>query len=527
MAVPSPGGLSRRSLLRGAAVAGIGAAVLGTEAAVGPSAALAGSAARRRALGVAPPEWHPSTGSWAGANLDLANSRRVDRTLINSRTVSDLSVKWRFPLTGTGFFGVFSSNPIVVNGIVYIIDLNSIVYALDQQSGKLLWQRAFNSLNIGPNGVAYGYGLLFGTTHTGIFALDPATGNTVWSRELTSPTTGGVDIAPQLYDGKVVVSTVPSALDQYTPGSMGIVYTLDARTGAVIWTFNTVKDGDLWGNPSINSGGGLWYPPAIDQSGRMFITTGNPAPFPGTTEFPNGTSHPGPNLYTNSIVALDSETGKLLWYYQVSPHDFRDYDLEDSPVLTQGWVDGEWTEIVIVAGKAGYVLAFRAHDGKKLWQLEVGIHQNDSGPLPDTTVLVFPGTFGGIESPMAVSDGRVYVPWVDAGMPISSTSYNIPDISQGKGGILAADVSTGAVRWKKDLPQLAVGGATVAQDLVFTSDFAGNIYALNSATGATAWSDTARAGINSFPAITGDMMFIGAAVPLDSNAVPELVAYSL
>ena len=100
----------------------------------------------------------------------------MTHTSINSGSVARLRVKWRFQLSGIGFFGGFSSNPIVVRGVVYIIDLQSIVYALDQHSGKVLWQRSFDSANIGPNGVAYGYGLLFGTTHTGVFALDPATG---------------------------------------------------------------------------------------------------------------------------------------------------------------------------------------------------------------------------------------------------------------------------------------------------------------------------------------------------------------
>ena len=527
MAVSSSGGFSRRALLRGAGTAGIGiggAALLGT----GAAAPLPASAsAARRAVGAAPPEWHPSTGSWAGPNYDLANTRRVTHTSINSDSVARLRVKWRFPLSGTGFFGGFSSNPIVVRGVVYIIDLQSIVYALDQQSGKVLWQRSFDSVNIGPNGVAYGYGLLFGTTHAGVFALDPATGNTVWSRELTSSAVGGVDIAPQLYDGKVVVSTVPSALDQYTPGAMGMVSVFDARTGAVIWEFNTVKDGELWGDPTLNSGGGLWYPPAVDKAGRIFLSVCNPAPFPGTTQFPNGTSRPGPNLYSNSLVALDSETGKLLWYYQVAPHDIRDYDLQISAIITEAVVEGVLTEIVVVAGKMGYVYAFRAHDGKKLWQLEVGIHQNDTGPLPDNTIIVFPGTFGGVETPMALSEGRVFVPWVDAGMPASSTSYDIPDLTQGKGGILAADVATGWVCWKRDLPQMALGAATVAKDVVFTSDFSGAIYALDTRTGRTLWTDQARAGINSFPAVCGDMLFVGAGTPQSSDSVPELIAYSL
>jgi len=83
----------------------------------------------------------------------------------------------------------------------------------------------------------------------------------------------------------------------YSAGGMGIIYALDEQTGAVKWSFNTVKDGDLWGHPDVNSGGGAWYPPAVDTaSGTTYWGIGNPAPFPGTPDYPNGSSRPGPNL---------------------------------------------------------------------------------------------------------------------------------------------------------------------------------------------------------------------------------------
>jgi len=283
----------------------------------------------------------PASPSWPNHNNNLANTRSTMQTSINSRNVSSLRVKWRIPLDNNQFFGVFSTNPVIEGNVIYMEDLNSKVSAVDKNTGKVIWEHPFNSVNVGPNGVGLGGGLLFGTTHTGIFALNPRTGATVWSKELTTEGVGGVDIAPVYWNNMVLVSTVPTTLTDYTPGFMGMVYAMDAATGTTKWTFNTVKDGDLWGHPEINSGGGLWYPPAVDAQGRVFLGIGDPAPFPGTPEYPNGASRPGPNLYTGSVVALDGRTGRLLWFQQVEPHDIRDYDLQASPVVTFASIGGD------------------------------------------------------------------------------------------------------------------------------------------------------------------------------------------
>lgn len=468
---------------------------------------------------------------WLGHNYDLANTRATTRTAINSRNVGDLKVKWRYPLSGTPTFaGLMASNPIVVDGVTYFADLNSNVYALDSKTGRELWKRTFGDPNVGPNGVAYGKGLIVATTFTGVFALDARTGKTVWTRELINSGKGGVDVAPQVYGDTVVVSTAPSTWTEYVPGSMGIVYALNVRTGAVQWEFNTVKDGDLWGHPEINSGGGLWYPPAIDDEGRIFLTVGNPAPYPGTPEYPNGSSRPGPDLYTNSLVTLDAHTGKLLWYQQVLPHDVRDYDLQDSPVVTKVRLQGKLTEVVIAAGKMGSVHAYRASDGKPLWSLPVGKHLNDTGPLPVAVTEVYPGTFGGVETPMAVSDGTLFVPWVDLATHLSAIEplQAWPDLASGKGGLLAVDVATGRVKWTQPLPQMAFGAATVTNDVVFTSTFDGTVYAFDVRTGRQLWTTKTGAGINSFPAIDGNTVIVTAAAPgFTANPVPEVIAYSL
>jgi alcohol dehydrogenase (cytochrome c) len=139
-------------------------------------------------------------------------------------------------------------------------------------TGQLVWQHDYRSITPsgGPNGVAYGYGLLYGVTEDSLFALNPRTGKQVWIRKLTSSSDEGIDMAPQLYDGKVLISTSPgNSASFYYPGAYGVVYALDARTGRVVWSFSTVKGGSkLWGDPKQNGGGGLWYPPAVDSHGR-------------------------------------------------------------------------------------------------------------------------------------------------------------------------------------------------------------------------------------------------------------------
>lgn len=508
------------------AVALVPLALLPTIAAAQPTGAAGGPR-----VGQPPPEWSYNATGWPSHNYDLANTRSTTKTPITSSTVGNLRVKWRLPLTGDAtFVGVYSSNPVVLDGTVYLLDLNSKVIAVDQRTGQVRWEHAYHDPTVGPNGLAYGWGLLFGTTFSGLFALDPRTGAEVWHQDLVVPGVAGVDVAPILYDNTVLVSSVPSTLEGYVPGTMGIVSAFDARTGAKKWEFNTVKDGDLWGRPDINSGGGVWYPPAVDAKGRVFLSVANPAPLPGTPEFPNGASRPGPNLYTDSLVALDGDTGRVLWYQQVLPHDVRDYDLQISPILTHVRINGVLTEIVVVAGKMGKVFAFRADTGAPLWTLSVGRHQNDEGPLPIDPVTVYPGVFGGVETPMALAGNRVFVPWVDCPSVLSADGgFELPDLTTCTGGILAADVATGQVLWRHDLPQMDLGAATVANDVLFTSTYTGTVYAYDTRTGRTLWTDnSARAGSNSFPAVAGDTLFVVAgATAFYDQPTYELIAYSL
>jgi outer membrane protein assembly factor BamB len=485
--------------------------------------------------GAPPPELTAFASQWPAHNLDLANSRATTASAIDSKNVAQLKPAWRLKLTGTGAFGAFSSTPIVLGDTVYLQDLSSDVYAVNRATGALRWKHRFKSPSIGPNGVAYGYGKLFGATETSAFALDPADGHVLWSRKLTRNGKEGIDMTPVVYDGTVLVSTIPgNAKSFYAGNGDGIVYALNQQTGTTKWLFNTVSDGPkLWGNPKVNSGGGLWYPPAVDPQGRVFLAVANPAPFPGTKRYPNGSSRPGPNLYTDSLVALDGTTGKLLWFRQAVRHDIRDYDLQDSPVLGNIPVQGTPTEVVFAAGKMGRVFAFRAADGKQVWEKPVGEHRDDVGALPaKKPVLVLPGELGGVETPMAYDGRSLYVPVVNLGFRYTSTTTKPAGkngLLGGTGQLVALNPANGAVRWQRRFPSPDYGAATVSNDVVFTSTFDGTVYALDTRTGATLWSAKAPIGVNAFAAIDGNTLLIGAGAPNPAVKHPtaELVAYAI
>jgi outer membrane protein assembly factor BamB len=511
------------------AVAAAAAALLAFSACGGSSSASAGTAA----VGVPPPEWTANAGGWPAHNYDLANTRATTQTSISTETVSQLKPKWRFALKGASTFGVFASSPIVLGGNVYLQDLSSNVYALDQSTGKVKWKHAFNKPDIGPNGVAFGYGRIYGATPTSAFALDAATGMLVWSRKLVRNANEGIDMTPQLYDSTVLISTVPgNASSFYAGNGDGIVWALDAATGKPKWSFNTISDSaKLFGNPKVNSGGGLWYPPAVDAQGRVFISVANPAPLYGTPKFPDGSSHPGSNLYTDSLVALNGATGKRLWYRQAVRHDVRDYDLMIPAILTTVPVQGAQTEAVLVAGKMGKVFAYRASDGKPLWTLSVGKHQNDTGPLTKTPENILPGDLGGVETPMALSANRLFVPWSNLATRASASGLPASgglDLQGGTGGFTAVDAATGKVLWQHAFPTMDFGSAAVANDVVFASTYDGTIYGFDVKTGKTLWTAKAPAGVNSFTAIAADTLFVGAGTTgFDKNPQFQLIAYSL
>ncbi len=491
-----------------------------------------------------PPEVTQYAKDWPLPGRDYSNTRSTKDSTINSSNVSQLGAAWVHNVpSGQSTFGSISTTPIIQGNTVYIQDIGNNVFALDLATGQQKWQTVYNLANAGPNGASVGYGKVFMSAGPyDIAAVDATTGKEIWRTTLIDitkdPSQGvnGIDMQTTVYDGLVYISTVPgNAGVFYAGGGMGTLYALDQQTGKIVWSFNTVYPTDWITNiPGINSGGGCWYAPAIDTAtGLSYWAIANPAPFPGQPQspsipqaYPNGSSRPGPDLYTNSLMALDHATGKMSWYNQVWPHDVSDYDLMIPPILGSANYGGKQQDIVITGGKMGRVYAFNRQSGAILWTAIVGDHSNDQMAAWPTNgkITVLPGILGGVETPMAYSDGVVYVQANNLAVDYTNgLTLTLHPFSENTSDLEAIDVNTGHILWDVKLPSGGYGGATVVNDLVFTGTFDGTLYAFKRDTGAQVWTYKAPAGVNAWPAVVGDTMVW----PLAGSGVPSVIGFKL
>jgi outer membrane protein assembly factor BamB len=463
-------------------------------------------------------------------NVDKSNTRFVDGP-IDSATVSGLEEAWSAPINGQSTFGSYAASPVISKGVIYSQDLESNVQAIDLESGELIWNKSYESASHGPNGVVVADGRVYGATATAAFALKQKNGEEIWSVTLTRNASEGIDMAPGFHDGLVYVSTVPVNVGEfYGGGGVGILWALDAKTGKKVWSFDTVPK-SLWGNPKVNSGGGLWYTPAFDDEGSMYIGVGNPGPIPGTPEFPFGSSRPGPNLYTDSIVKLDAKTGKMDWYHQQTPHDINDWDLQNPPILAE--VGGK--EVVIAAGKSGFVLALDRKTGKVLWERAVGVHNgNDDVGLKTmdgktklkTPLTLFPGSLGGVIAPASTDGSLLFVPVINHSLTIAENSEK-QESGELTGELVALDMATGGVEWKHKFSSAPFGATTVVNDLVFATTYEGTVFAFDTKGGRIVWQASLPTGTNVGVMANGDTLVAPAGVPLAEGQAPQIVAYRL
>ena len=385
----------------------------------------------------------------------------------------------------------------------------------------MLWTHRYNSPDYGPNGVTIANGRIYGVTATGVFALDAKTGRQVWYDTHLAAHKASFDIAPQVAGGKVFVS---SAL---TVGG-GIIYALDATTGATIWRFQTVAD--KIGQQLPATAGGAWDAFLIGPDHSVYAGIGNPY-----LSQQQAQTTPSRELYTDSIVKLNQATGKLEWYYQAFPDDFHDWDLQISPIYTTA----AGHPVVLAAGKGGFVFAFDPASGTLLWKTAVGIHnghdQDDQLALEGklqlkTPYTLYPGEAGGVETNMAAADGVVYVPVVN--LP---TTYTDPKVAVGHG-----ELRTGhAVRWSPSpSPPASSSGrrnshrchwAGLPSRTTWCSRpplHACEVVALSRKNGSIVWTAHLPAGCNATLAIAGSTLLAGAGLAAPTQH-PVVVAYRL
>lgn len=495
-------------------------------------------------LPVIPPEVEQAAGEWPLANRDYANTRAALDAEISSENVDSLEVAWAFDIPGVGAWGGAATTPLIASGVVYFQDLESNVFALDFETGEVIWETIYNRAVLGPNGPGIGYGKVFVSSDIDNYAaLDITTGAELWAKNMEGRPTGAFQ--PYAYGGHVYITTQAGVAGEgeqnyvgYAGGTSGHIYAVNPENGETVWEFQTVEEG-FWGNPELNSGGGVWYPPGIDTEADVtYWGIGNPAPFPGTVDYPNATSRPGPNLYTNAMLALDAQTGELLWYNQIKPHDLFDLDFHISPILATVEIDGTERKLAIGAGKLGRIVAIDRDTGETVWNTAVGVHQNDElQEIPeDEPTIVYPGQLGGVENPMAFADNTVYAVAVNLGTPFTSTGWgaeagpdSVPrsegrmDQREGTSDVVALDAGTGEIVWETALDTVSFAGTTVVSDLVFVVTLDGIIYALSRDDGEIVWEYAAPGGTNALPAVAGDTIIF----PIGIGSNPVLLALRL
>ncbi len=370
---------------------------------------------------------YPQDG-WITNGGSLSNQRYSPLSLINRDNVAQLKARWRASLNGSGLNprAGNQAQPIVYEGVIYIMTGDGDAFAVDIDSGKVIWE--FKA-NVDPKvarpccawpgrGVAIGAGKVFvGELDARLVALDQHTGQVIWSIQAEDPKKGYVIAsAPLYYDGMVITGFAGSDM-----GTRGRVKAYDAKNGNLRWTFYTVpgpgdfghdtwpQDNDVW----KYGGAAVWQTPAVDpELGLIYFSTANPGPVL------NGNLRSGDNLFSVSIVALDVKTGRYRWHYQQVHHDMWDYDSPNPVILFDAPYGGQPRKGIAEAAKTGWVYLLDRTNGKPL----IGIvetpvkqdaqqHTSPTQPFPIGDALVPQSIDMAPEGFDLVNDGKIFTPF--------------------------------------------------------------------------------------------------------------------
>jgi acido-empty-quinoprotein group A len=465
---------------------------------------------------------HPSiphgSSEWSTYNGDYSGRRFSPLKQVDKASVHRLALAWLFQ-TGLvnqgGMINSIKSTPLVVDGILYFT-VPDRVWALDARSGEQIWSYEWKSgggIHIGNRGVGiYRQWLFFETPDDHLVSLDKNTGKFRWSVEIADLNLEYFSgSAPVVVGDHVIVGVGGDSLD--VPG---YIESRDPETGALQWHFNvTPKPGepgfDSWPNQDAAShGGGMsWLPGTYDPDLNLyFFGTGNPNPVYA------GQSRNGDDLFTASIIALNPDSGKMVWYFQASPHDTHDWDAVETPLLADAEIEGQKRKLLIQASRNGYFFVLDRTNGKNLvakpfvnvnWTKGVnaaGQPIGDPAKYPATDGILTSPSSGAANWPAPSFDpdtGLFYVNSTDG-----FCEWYLTDTSshpEGYGGytqelwsqlaLKAIDYRTGKVRWSHpyvtDLVGVAPGILTTAGNLLFTGDATTHFVAYDPLSGDILW----------------------------------------
>lgn len=443
------------------------------------------------------------TRSWLLYNKGYLAHRYSSLKQIDRRNAHKLRVVCLFQL---GEVGTFTTGPVVYDGILYATTHFG-TYAIDSATCRKRWSHQHVATgpetNATNKGVAIAGGRVIRGTQDGhLYALDAKTGELLWDRLVANAMVGeGVGAAPLIWNDLVFVGT--SGGDW---GIRGRMMAFRVADGSAVWTFALIPTGnetgaDTWQNPeSAQHGGGpSWSHYALDvRTPTLFVPVGNAAP-----DF-HPEMRPGANLFTSSLVALDPNTGKLKWWYQLVKNDWHDRD-----TLAVALYDVSGKRLVATAGKDGVLHGLEANTGKHLFQVPVTRMLNVDAPLKPEGTRVCPGVNGGVEwngPSYSPRTGLLYVPSVDwcttfklGPKPIWEATVPYTGISNGwgtfdpksewGGWLNAVDATTGKMKWRWRAPTPMIAGVTAtAGDVVFTGDLDGNFLVFDARDGRNLYS---------------------------------------
>jgi len=487
------------------------------------------------------------TTEWPVYGGDTSNTRYSALDKITPVNVGKLKVAWALQL---GSLRSQESTPVVVGDTLYVTSSHGPkhVFAVDARTGAVRWRYSpevppgidqFACCDVNNRGVAYANGkVFFGRLDGHLVALDAKTGKELWKSQVIDFTQGSVITSPPT----IVKNLVITGFGGGEYGARGFIAALDQNTGKEVWRFWTIPGpgepgNDTWKGDSWKLGGGAaWgigsYDPKLNL---LFYGTSNPSPWGASVRGPD-TSEYGQftNLYTSTTLALNPDTGKLVWHYQSTPHDAWDYDGVNELVLTDLSIDGRMTPVALKADRNGFFYVINRETGKLIsakpfvpinWATGIDMKTGRPMEVPEKRPRfkvrakdICPNLLGGKNwQPMSFNPqtGLVYIPSMNLCMDMEGAEptyqrgkfYLAFEFDLGKGGpggylseLIAWDPVKQQKVWgnKDELPWLG-GTLTTKSGLAFHGDIRGTFKALDARTGQMLWQFNTGSGISAAP----------------------------